>query len=1055
MQEERDILIKKIFPQLRKLCEERAVTWTEVDLRWGIDTKAETEQEAEEKVLPLCLQEISRCRPFFIGILGERYGCIQKLDSLPSALFNSYPWLKDYSQSSITELEIIHGLFNNESLKKNAWFYFRSPGYLDAKPDEELAYFIENVERNKQKLQSLKDKIRSAHKNNLCCLRENYVDPEQLGEWVLEDFTKFIDQLFPTGKTLSPLEQETARHESYARNRRLGFVGREDLFTQLNNFIISDSAPVIVTGESGSGKSALIAEWVARWHHLSPNDLIIQHYVGCTYDSANWMRIVSRILGEFKSAFSLPEDIPTDSDQLQNSLEKWISNVTSSHRIILVIDGINQLSDDSTIIPLNWLPKSFPPGFSLIVSTVGNNYYNILHQRGWNEMNVPLFKSTDIIEIAQFYFNIYGKKLTAELAHKLESTPAACNALFLRSVIDELRQFGKHEEIMEKASLYLSSSDLGQLFDHILARWDEDFSSEHGFTEIVRRSLCFIACSRYGLSESELLFLLGGKKSNGMYSQIPRRFWTPFLLASENALAQRAGLLNFGHNYLLKAVQKRWLGNNKIINEFKSLLADYFAIFPEYSSRKLDEYPWLLFQLERWESLKNIMENMHEFIFMFHPRKLDVFRYWRQMITHYDPVTVYNKQIGKAVEAGISGDDVGIIFTSISELLSSLGNYEAAKSILELAVQTMESLKPPPEQSLYYALNALAHLNNELGNHTGAEKIYRRLFEYQERVYGFDNITTLITANNLANTLVNMEKFDPAQPLLKRILTAKKKLLGEGNPSTLNTENNLGALYLKQMNYSSAESVFRHVLGLRIENLGNNDPLSAQSFDNLGVALSEQGKYEEAENNIRQALPIFEYAFGQNHIDTLNCQSNLAFVLLHKGLIKEAKDLYNILLKKLFVIVGLNNPKTKITLSNLEHCDKLIEQIYECKNSNLNKDPVRFTKLLLEAQRIQNNIIESPKAFFSELSQKNITDIPIEIVGIFLEDLREIISLTEEMIEIAPLEYKPWYYQAVAYSFLGESFKALKSINRAIELNNEDTSLVFFREQLVNQIRIK
>jgi preprotein translocase subunit SecA/nephrocystin-3 len=39
MQEERDILVKRIFPQLRKLCEERAITWTEVDLRWGITTE--------------------------------------------------------------------------------------------------------------------------------------------------------------------------------------------------------------------------------------------------------------------------------------------------------------------------------------------------------------------------------------------------------------------------------------------------------------------------------------------------------------------------------------------------------------------------------------------------------------------------------------------------------------------------------------------------------------------------------------------------------------------------------------------------------------------------------------------------------------------------------------------------------------------------------------------------------------------------------------------------------------------------------------------------------
>lgn len=36
MQAERDELVLKIFPQLRRLCEERGVTWGEIDLRWGI-----------------------------------------------------------------------------------------------------------------------------------------------------------------------------------------------------------------------------------------------------------------------------------------------------------------------------------------------------------------------------------------------------------------------------------------------------------------------------------------------------------------------------------------------------------------------------------------------------------------------------------------------------------------------------------------------------------------------------------------------------------------------------------------------------------------------------------------------------------------------------------------------------------------------------------------------------------------------------------------------------------------------------------------------------------
>jgi nephrocystin-3 len=60
--EERDLLVKKVFPELRRLCRERQVELIDVDLRWGI-----TEEEAQEgKVLPICLAEIDRARVFFI-----------------------------------------------------------------------------------------------------------------------------------------------------------------------------------------------------------------------------------------------------------------------------------------------------------------------------------------------------------------------------------------------------------------------------------------------------------------------------------------------------------------------------------------------------------------------------------------------------------------------------------------------------------------------------------------------------------------------------------------------------------------------------------------------------------------------------------------------------------------------------------------------------------------------------------------------------------------------------------------------------------------------------
>src|SRR4030095_9485273 len=87
MNEEREELIKRVFPQLRRLCETRGVAWSEVDLRWGVTD----EQKAEGEALPICFTEIDRCRPYFIALLGQRYGWIP--DGLPPALTDRMPWL--------------------------------------------------------------------------------------------------------------------------------------------------------------------------------------------------------------------------------------------------------------------------------------------------------------------------------------------------------------------------------------------------------------------------------------------------------------------------------------------------------------------------------------------------------------------------------------------------------------------------------------------------------------------------------------------------------------------------------------------------------------------------------------------------------------------------------------------------------------------------------------------------------------------------------------------------------------------------------------------------
>lgn len=59
MKDERDYLIKKVFPELKQKAAERDVSLIDVDLRWGI-----TEEQARTgQVVDICFKEINNSIP--------------------------------------------------------------------------------------------------------------------------------------------------------------------------------------------------------------------------------------------------------------------------------------------------------------------------------------------------------------------------------------------------------------------------------------------------------------------------------------------------------------------------------------------------------------------------------------------------------------------------------------------------------------------------------------------------------------------------------------------------------------------------------------------------------------------------------------------------------------------------------------------------------------------------------------------------------------------------------------------------------------------------------
>ena len=128
LQEEREHLIKKIFPEVRARCQERGIIFTEVDLRWGVTEEVTT----SSGLIRTCLEAIDRSRPYFIGITGDRYGFVPKVTDLAAdpELIEKFPWIPDAiaEGASLIDLEFRHGALNQNVEDANApkvFFYVR------------------------------------------------------------------------------------------------------------------------------------------------------------------------------------------------------------------------------------------------------------------------------------------------------------------------------------------------------------------------------------------------------------------------------------------------------------------------------------------------------------------------------------------------------------------------------------------------------------------------------------------------------------------------------------------------------------------------------------------------------------------------------------------------------------------------------------------------------------------------------------------------------------------------------------------------------------------
>jgi hypothetical protein len=598
--QERDELVKKVFPELRQKCKERFVELLEVDLRWGI-----TEEQAKSgKTLRICLEEIDRCRPsapvFFIGVLGERYGWIPEKEYFkPDVLEDpKLDWVKEHIDEgkSVTELEILHGVLRNEKMRDKAFFYFRNDGYQERHWNEIAKHHAATVppitkedftnaksetpEIDEGKQEDLKCRIRDT---SLKWNPKNYETPKELAALVTMDLWEAIDRLFPASSVPDALERESLEHRVFMESRTRAYVEREGLFAQLDEFADSVSKveepkdPVsdgeqeeknesppppsvrVVLGESGSGKSALLAAWLKR----RGDDVGFFHFAGATPSSVSGSSLLRRLLATLKSKGVVPasENIPHGDEAMAALLPVWLEKLSERGGAIMLFDAVNQLGS-ARDRELWWWPEKWPENIRVVFSTLPGDSFRAMQKRGWTGeqfvLRIPPLQPGEKREMMNRYLkDLFARGLEAHLQDRVLAAPQTANPLFLRTVLDELRLRSAFGTLDKDLGEILRCADPAALFVHVLKNLERDFTPpEH--PELVHRALGLMGVALRGLSENELLQLLSSSPDPAG-DPLPRHYWSPLYLALEESLVSREGQLSFFHDYLRSAIWREYL----------------------------------------------------------------------------------------------------------------------------------------------------------------------------------------------------------------------------------------------------------------------------------------------------------------------------------------------------------------------------------------------------------------------------------------------------------------------------------------------------------------
>lgn len=928
MQEEREVLLKDTFLTLKKIAKSRDVEITEIDLRTGI-TK---EQEQSGDIVKICLDEIERCADspiFFLGMLGNRYGWDEwhKHTNKETLDNQKYTWVNQHIGCSVTELEILSAIENS---KNNKAFLFLK----DSKENDDKRLII------------LKNKlIRKSHDNSELLVR-NYKNLDDFREQTIETFTKALDELYPKDEKVSEVEKVRASHQAFSKSRQKVYISHPKNKSILDEFIAGKEDRLLLYGESGYGKSALIANYFENFKQSS-HSFVIEHYIGGAGEQSNDLhQMLSRVMLEIKEEFKLEDKIPTEPQKIMDEFALWLHKV--KRPTIIVLDGYNQIEDALKEKLFYYIPEKLEK-VKIIITSIKKDYPIE------NSYQIEALNQEEQRELIISYLKVYGKTINKPIQNEIIKHPQTNNTLFLRTLLNEIRLLGSFDNLDKDIVNYLQAKNVVELFIKIFERLEHDYREN-----LSKEVLSLLYVSRDGLSEDNLIEIINQNSEK----KLTRLEFSPLFLAIESHLIDRGGLYGFFHDYIREAVESIYLNSEEFVNIKRREIIDYF-IHREINTQIIREVPFQLFQLKDRSRLYKCLIDLTFFVFLKVSNSYELLLYIQYIdedVNFNISATVTQKALEEnCTNAYMVGEIATFLHLFYTEYEQSLLLYKKSIDIYndQLGLYHFNSTGMYNNLSLLYQLlgeydksleillkvlqinkkNLDKHDSELSANYSNIASTYRLMEQYDNAIIYYkealnikhkDNHEKAIVYDNMAMAYFDKGRYETAIILAKKALALFIKYSNEIHPDIATNYSNLATIYLYMGNYSKALLIQKKSLKILKNIFDTNHQGIAIGYLNMGHIYKEMQDYNNALLFLNKSLVINKIIFNENHDSLASNYQAIAQVYLYK---KEYEKSLIFNKKSLKILKNIFNEKNSLIAISYSDLGVIYQQMKDYDNS--------------------------------------------------------------------------------------------------------------------------